>query len=319
MQKQDYLWKGIVCKLFPDFMRLIHPEIEHVLDLDRDCEFLDKELQQVDQLAHGKYAQRIVDHLVKVYTKEGNGDYILLHIEVQGRFSANFSERMFQYYYLLKNKYKRSVAAYAIFTEASGRQRPNRFVSSFHGTELNYKFNTYKISTASHHDLTNSENPFAIIILAARANYEGKYFKKPRLRDLHIKDLKIELIKKLLKLNLDNNKRIDIFYFIINYISFEFAETSHIFANELAVLTKNTKVMGVVEELVKYEKIVSFREGEKTGKKIGKQEGKMEANKEMQKKHIIGLILKTELNDEQIADFLEAPLKLVTSLRTSIN
>ena len=62
MQKQDYLWKGIVSKLFPDFMRLVHPEIEQVLDLDRECEFLDKELQQVDQLADGKYAQRIVNH-----------------------------------------------------------------------------------------------------------------------------------------------------------------------------------------------------------------------------------------------------------------
>ena len=139
MQKQDYLWKGIVSKLFPDFMRLVHPEIEQVLDLDRECEFLDKELQQVDQLADGKYAQRIVDHLVKVYTKEGNDNYILLHVEVQGRYSANFSERMFQYYYLLKNKYKRSVAAYAIiqhlqnfncfWSRAHEQQKP---ISNYH-------------------------------------------------------------------------------------------------------------------------------------------------------------------------------------------
>ena len=315
MQKQDYLWKGIVSKLFPDFMRLVHPEIEHVLDLDRECEFLDKELQQADQLTDGKYGQRIVDHLVKVYTKEGKDDYILLHIEVQGRFSANFSERMFQYYYLLKNKYKRSVAAYAIFTEASTKQRPNRFTSSFHGTEVSYKFNTYKISTASDQELTCSENPFAIIILAARANHSVKNIGKSELRDLHLKDLKIALIKKVMKLNPDNNKFIDILYFILNYISFEFSETSAIFDDELAVLTKNTKVMGVVEELVKYEKILSFKEG----KSKGKIEGKVEGKKELQKKQVLDLLSKKKLNDEQIAEFIQVPIKLVKSLRNSIN
>jgi len=191
------------------------------------------------------------------------------------------------------------------------RQSPNSFTSSFHGTEVSYKFNTYKISTASDHELTCSENPFAIIILAARANHSVKNIGKSELRDLHLKDLKIALIKKVMKLNPDNNKFIDILYFILNYISFEFSETSAIFDDELAVLTKNTKVMGVVEELVKYEKILSFKEG--------KSKGKVEGKKELQKKQVLDLLSKKKLNDEQIAEFIQVPIKLVKSLRNSVN
>ena len=114
-----------------------------------------------------------------------------------------------------------------------------------------------------------------------------------------------------MKLNPDNNKFIDILYFILNYISFEFSETSAIFDDELAVLTKNTKVMGVVEELVKYEKILSFKEG--------KSKGKVEGKKELQKKQVLDLLSKKKLNDEQIAEFIQVPIKLVKSLRNSVN
>ena len=155
--------------------------------------------------------------------------------------------------------------------------------------------------------------------MAARANYAAKHITNPDLRDLHLKDLKIELIKKVLKLNLDNKKITDIFYFIINYISFEFSETSAIFANELAVLTKNSKVMGVVEELVKYEKIISFEEGQRTGKKMGEQLGKKIGRNELQKKQVLDLLLKKKLNDEQIAEFIQVSIKLVKSLKSSIN
>jgi len=81
--------------------------------------------------------------------------------------------------------------------------------------------------------------------------------------------------------------------------------------------------MGVVEELVKYEKIVSFEEGQRTGKKmgeqLGKKIGKIEGRNALQKKQVLDLLLKKKLNDEQIAEFIQVSIKLVKSLRSSIN
>ena len=77
--------------------------------------------------------------------------------------------------------------------------------------------------------------------------------------------------------------------------------------------------MGVVEELVKYEKIVSFEEGQRTGKKMGEQLGKKIGRNELQKKQVLDLLLKKKLNDEQIAEFIQVSIKLVKSLKSSIN
>jgi len=44
MQRNDYLWKGVLEEVFDDFLRFVHPNADEIFDFKR-VTFLDKELE----------------------------------------------------------------------------------------------------------------------------------------------------------------------------------------------------------------------------------------------------------------------------------
>ncbi|HEY4285960.1 MAG TPA: hypothetical protein VGN00_02565 [Puia sp.] len=68
-----------------------------------------------------------------------------------------------------------AVTAIAIFTVEDGKTMPDRYLYSFMGTELIYKYNTLYITDHADEDLEQSDNPFALALLAAKkALFTGK-------------------------------------------------------------------------------------------------------------------------------------------------
>src|SRR5690606_29571839 len=151
----------------------LHPAVETFLDFDKGFEFLDKELEQVFPPENGEYSLKVIDKLVKAYTRNGGEEWILVHIEVQGQYHKDFGRRMFTYFYRILDKYQKPVTAYAIFTEANTLIRPDSFFLDYMGTRLLYTFNTYKIAGDNDEELLASNNPFAMVILTARAALAG--------------------------------------------------------------------------------------------------------------------------------------------------
>ncbi|HVW62371.1 MAG TPA: hypothetical protein VHC48_20105 [Puia sp.] len=90
---------------------------------------------------------RFADKLVKVYHRDGEEEWILLHIEIQGDTykKIEFSERMYQYFYRIRDRYKKPVSALAIFTGLNGRDMPDRYVYEYRGTCLTYRYPTLSI------------------------------------------------------------------------------------------------------------------------------------------------------------------------------
>ncbi|MDR0799399.1 MAG: hypothetical protein LBN18_06550, partial [Dysgonamonadaceae bacterium] len=139
--QNDYLWKGILEDVFDDFLRFMHPEADEIFDFKRGITFLDKELAQLFPIEEeDEYAIKIVDKLAKVYTKEGDEQWVLIHCEVQAKYSADFPLRMFTYFYRIWDKYKKPISAYAILTENNRKIRPNQFVMKFLNTEQVYRY-----------------------------------------------------------------------------------------------------------------------------------------------------------------------------------
>ncbi|MCU0469742.1 MAG: Rpn family recombination-promoting nuclease/putative transposase [Arcicella sp.] len=101
---RDILWKGIIEDLFEFFICYFYPESDTLFDFTKGFVFLDKELEQLFPISENN--RRFADKLVKVYTKEGNEKWILVHIEVQGYEDKNFADRMFTYYYRIFDKYQ---------------------------------------------------------------------------------------------------------------------------------------------------------------------------------------------------------------------
>src|ERR1700709_304947 len=99
---------------FDDFLRFFYPDANKLFDIGKGFEYLDKELEQLFPPESEDYAVRYVDKLVKVFTREGNEEWILVHVEVQGYTDKDFAKRMFQYYYRILDKYDKPITAFAI-------------------------------------------------------------------------------------------------------------------------------------------------------------------------------------------------------------
>ena len=78
----DQLWKTIIETLFHDFTAFFLPDLYPHIDFTKPHTFLDKEFQKL--FPDSQKGKRYVDKLVKVYLKDGNEQWILIHSEIQG-------------------------------------------------------------------------------------------------------------------------------------------------------------------------------------------------------------------------------------------
>ena len=77
--------------------------------------------------------------------------------------------------------------------------RGHVFYIKFMGNELFYKFNVYKVLDADEKELEKSNNPFAVVVRVVQTA-----LKKEQLAEIQLFDLKIELVKELLKKKFTN-------------------------------------------------------------------------------------------------------------------
>jgi len=97
----DQRFKEFLHVFLQDFLKLFYPHVEKRLDFG-NVELLDKEV--FTELHDG--SRREADVVAKLSTRDGNPELVLIHIEVQARTGPNVAERMFEYYSLLRARYK---------------------------------------------------------------------------------------------------------------------------------------------------------------------------------------------------------------------
>ena len=271
-RKDDILWKGVLEDIFDDFLRFFNPDAEKLLDIDRGFEFLDKELEQVFPPENDEYSPKVIDKLVKVFTRSGQEKWVLVHVEVQGQYQQDFARRMFTYFYRLLDKYQKPITAYAIFTEAISKERPNSFEIEFMGTSLNYTFNTYKIASQSNEELHASNNPFAMVVLTAKTALAGKDIKDSSERDVFLLNLKLELARQLLGKQIAKEKIRVLMNFLRYYVRFENPDINAKFEQQVEILTERSTTMGIEELLLDRATNQGLEKGIKKGLEKGKKE-----------------------------------------------
>lgn len=160
---QDRLWKNIVTGLFEEFILFFAPDLYAKVDWSRKPDSLEQEFHRLFPEKKGK---RVVDKLLKVYLKDGKEQWILTHIEIQGAGDKDFPERMFQYFYRIYDTYRQKIFAIALLTDGQKTFKPDAFQYCFHGTNLTYEYNTYKLIEMDEESLMASDNLFALALLA---------------------------------------------------------------------------------------------------------------------------------------------------------
>jgi predicted transposase/invertase (TIGR01784 family) len=257
MKRNDLLWKGVLEDLFDDFLRFFYPEADKLFDLDKGFEYLDKELEQLFPPEADNFAIRYVDKLVKVFTRTGNEEWILVHVEVQGYTDQGFAKRMFQYYNRIFDQYDRPITAFAIFADTNKNFHPKYYEKEFLGTRLHYSFNTYKIIDHSDAELEASNNPFAMAVLSAKLSLS-----RPGLKDQQLFEMAYDLAKRLLTKQFSKEKIKAVMTFLRYYTRFDKPEMITKFVQELSILTEKSNTMGIEELLLDQAKKEGMEKGE---------------------------------------------------------
>jgi len=257
MKRNDTLWKGILENIFADFLSFFFQESENLFDVEKGFQFLDKELEQLFP-AEEILSPKFVDKLVKVFTKSGNEEWILVHIEVQGYNDENFGERMFTYFYRILDRYGKRLTSIAIFTDSHKNFKPSVYLYEYLGTKLSFQFNSYKVIEQNEEVLMGSENPFAMVILTVLLA-----IKKGKFGDEHLFQRKYSLAKMLLSKSMTKKKIDHLLIFLQHYVTFADPRYNVKFDKVIEELTKKRTAMGIRElviDLAKKEGIVTGKE-----------------------------------------------------------
>jgi hypothetical protein len=177
-RKDDILLKGAFEEAFTDLLSFYFEGVDKIFDMERGVEFLDKELSELFPELEKQGGTRFADMLAKTYLKNGGEEWILIHVEIQGGDTRDFTHRMFQYWYRIYDRYGVDISAIAVFTGGKKQKKPNTFHRSFLGTEVFYKYNVFHILDYDEELLLQMDNPFALIVLAAqKALLRGEYLR----------------------------------------------------------------------------------------------------------------------------------------------
>lgn len=239
-RQDDSLWKGLLDDLTADFIRLVLPGIESVIDVKKRFSHLDKELIARHEFNGTRVQPLFVDKLVRASLIGGDNKWALFHIEVQGKTSnrGSFPKRMYSYYNRIFGKYHIPITAIAIFTGKDGHKMSDKYQNTFLGTEIGFKYNTYNICEASDEQLAKSNNPFSVVILAVK-----KVIKAEKIMDEDLIQQQLLLIELLLKKPGISKRKIAIIAkFVTNFIVFEDPEMNIIFANRVKQLIIKNKL-----------------------------------------------------------------------------
>jgi hypothetical protein len=193
----DQLFKELIHTFFAEFLEAFFPEVyEHV-----DFSTIHPLSEEVfTDLFEG--ASRKADIVIETKLK-GQETLIIIHIEPQSYYQKNFNERMYLYFSLLYNKYRKPILPIAVFSYDEYKIEPNeyRMTFPFHHV-LSFHYLPLILRKLNWRTYLKSNNPVAAALLSKMG-----YSDKERI------EVKKEFLRMLLRLNLDPAKEYIIYGF----------------------------------------------------------------------------------------------------------
>ncbi|RUT02252.1 hypothetical protein DSM106972_063270 [Dulcicalothrix desertica PCC 7102] len=162
----DSPWKEVLEAYFPQAIQFFFPNTAKTIDWTRPHEFLDKEFQKIVRAA--ETGRLYTDKLVKVWDIKGKETWLLIHIEVQATVDDDFAERMYAYNQRIYQRFGKHPVSLAILCDDNPKWCPSQYKFKHPDTSFVFKFGVVKLLVYLQHwqDLENSENIFAIVVMA---------------------------------------------------------------------------------------------------------------------------------------------------------
>jgi hypothetical protein len=163
----DGAWKLALDRYLDPFLRLCFPAVHAGIDWSREHAALDQELQQV--VRDAETGKRRVDKLYRVYLRDGSEEWILVHVEVQGRVDRRLPERLYRYYCRIVDCHRRRVVTLAVLADTSHNFRPGAYEEETLGCRVRFEYPSCKLLDFTDAQLEREDNRVAIVIAAHRA------------------------------------------------------------------------------------------------------------------------------------------------------
>ena len=258
----DNTWKELIDNLFEFFIAFFFPQFYAIIDWSRNIEFLDKEFQQVVETA--QLSSREADKLVKVWYKNGEEAWFLIHIEVQSQWDEQFAQRMFIYNTLIYHRYRKEVISLAILGDENPLWKPDFFGYNQDGFQMAMQFPVVKLIEfyKNWELLETSNNPFAIAVMVYLITLKTRKSPEDRFR------FKLEIAKKLRERGLSHDAIVRIYRFADVFMKLpDLLEKTFVQEYRNYQKEKNmTNIMAPFEE-------IAYEKGKKEGWEEGREEG----------------------------------------------
>jgi hypothetical protein len=208
MSDFDSPWREALDLFFELFLAFFFPRVHADIDWSRGYETLETELQQAAREA--ELGRHRADKLVKVWLRDGQEAWILIHVEVQSQHEAEFPRRMFTYNSRIFDLYNHPVVSLAVLGDDRASWRPDQFHYGRWGCEVGIRFPTVKLLdyAADVPVLEAHPNPFAALVLAHLKTLETRHDPETR------RVWKVRLIKGLYERGLSKDQARQLFRLI---------------------------------------------------------------------------------------------------------
>jgi hypothetical protein len=254
----DQLFKQLIPTFFAEFLDLFFPEVPPHIDYST-IKLLSEEM--FTDLFEGE--SRRADIVIEVKLK-GQDTIIIIHVEPQSYKQPDFNARMYQYFSLLYNKYRKPILPIAVFSYDDIKFEPSKFEISFPFFHvLTFNFLKLELRKMNWRHYIDSNNPVAAALIS-----------KMGYSEMEKVQVKREFLRMLVKMEVNPAKMELINGFFETYLSLNESEEKELM-EEIKQLNRDE-----AEQILKLPN--SWKEkGIKEGIEKGIEKGKLEEKREV--------------------------------------
>ena len=172
----DGFYKNLVKRFFWYFLEIALLELYTDADTSGEYEFLDKEFTDILNTGDPEIHEspHFADYVIKVPMKNGGEEWIILHMEFQGKGGEDLPFRMFCYKCFILAHYKKNPVALVVITDKRPQGEASSYTHSHYGTKTVYEYNNLVIADFDDEVLLSSDNPIALVIYSAKSALKAK-------------------------------------------------------------------------------------------------------------------------------------------------
>jgi hypothetical protein len=172
----DRAWKDVINENADDAISFFMPELAAERDYSKKPESADPVHETIG--GDSDKGTRISDICLALPLIGGEVSRAVFLAEQQHEECKDLPLRIFQSFYRASDEFQVPVTSLAIFT---GKEKPiGAYFQSYHGTEVNFKYNVYSVAEANAEELKGDKRIFALPVLAGKRMLEADGYPERR-------------------------------------------------------------------------------------------------------------------------------------------